>query len=187
MFGSKFPPHFLLWNWIWPCWWLCKCERCSASFLGADVFITNDFVATLQEDIHIPTKLAEAQNVFHVVCTSNKEAWWWHRQLWLFEECTHLAQVAGMAKKEGATIALQPWALCSCADFAASWSHVRHKYDSLLHYLYAPYVVIWIIDMNFCQYVQWPSFLPPLTTFSTTSPTLMHGDGSLLGRVGHQD
>jgi len=48
--------------------------RCSAGFLGADVFITNDFVATLQEDIHIPTKLAEAQNVFHVVCTSNKEA-----------------------------------------------------------------------------------------------------------------
>jgi hypothetical protein len=42
--------------------------------LGADVFITNDFVATLQEDIHIPMKLAEAQNVFHVVCTTNKEA-----------------------------------------------------------------------------------------------------------------
>ncbi len=41
--------------------------RCSAGFLGADVFITNDFVATLQEDIHIPTKLTEAQNIFHVI------------------------------------------------------------------------------------------------------------------------
>jgi hypothetical protein len=35
--------------------------------------------------------------------------------------------------------------------------------------------------------LQWPPFLPPLTTYSTTSLTLMHGDGSLLGRVGHQD
>jgi hypothetical protein len=41
--------------------------RCFAGFLGADVFITNDFVATLQEDIHIPTKLTEAQNIFHVI------------------------------------------------------------------------------------------------------------------------
>ncbi|CAK9277804.1 unnamed protein product [Sphagnum jensenii] len=30
----------------------------------------------IKEDIHIPTKLAEAQNIFYVVCTSNKEAHW---------------------------------------------------------------------------------------------------------------